>query len=255
MYPIHRWQALANLTAGEQDALLTLAKSERTYSARDTIRSEGDVATGIYVHIDGWIASSVLLRTGGRLIQKIHLPGDMLGTPSMVTTRAADTLTAITDVRVASVSFKTLSALFRRFPRLAALFTFSVQVERLALMDALAVLGRGSAKERLARLLLDFHDRLLPLGAVTDDAFNLPLTQTVIGDLVGLTSVHVNRELRELSERGLIARRGPRIGWSTSQRCARSHRSSHGACSSSLRGFRPPLLVPHDAAIEPARPR
>jgi len=152
-----------------------------------------------------------MLRNGARLIQKVHLPGDMLGMPSMVLTRAADTLTAITEAGIAFVPFQRLSEIYARLPRLATLFFYAAQVERLALMDALVAIGRTSAKEQLARLYLDLHARLSALGAVENDAFDLPLTQEVIADLTGLTAVHVNRKMRELREEGLIAREGGRV--------------------------------------------
>lgn len=211
MYPIHRWQAFARLTADEVQALETLGDPEVSRQPRDTIRSEGDNVSGFYLLTRGWVSSSVVLRSGARLIQKVHLPGDLLGTPSMVLSRAADTLTAITDVGVAFVPFERLRLVCARLPRLGALLTFATQVERLALMDVLAVTGRASAKEQLARLLFDLHTRLTPIGAVEEDAFDLPLTQEMIGDLTGLSAVHVNRKMRELREDCVIAREGRKV--------------------------------------------
>jgi len=59
--------------------------------------------------------------------------------------------------------------------------------------------------------LLDLHARLSLLGLVENDTFDLPLTQEVLGDLLGLTSVHVNRTIRSLEADGLIARSDHRI--------------------------------------------
>ena len=39
----------------------------------------------------------------------------------------------------------------------------------------------------------------------TDHGFKLPLTQTELGDTLGLTPVHVNRILKEFRQQGLIA--------------------------------------------------
>jgi CRP/FNR family transcriptional regulator len=211
VYPLHRYRSVADLTAAEEEALLSLGDAELIFSPRDTIRSQGDAVAGFYLHIGGWVASSIMLPDGARLIQKIHLPGDMLGTPSMVLARAADTLTAITEAVVAFVPFERLGAIYTGLPRLAALFAVAIQAERLALMDTLAVTGRASAKQQVARLLLDLHARLTPLGLVEDDGFELPLSQEVIGDLTGLTAVHVNRKLREMREAGLIGREGTRL--------------------------------------------
>jgi hypothetical protein len=38
--------------------------------------------------------------------------------------------------------------------------------------------------------------------------FRLPLTQTIIGDTLGLTAIHVNRILKRFKEQGMVARDG-----------------------------------------------
>ena len=210
-YRIHRFRAFADLTDKEVELLAGLGDAEVVRRRGETFQREGDSVAGFYLHVSGWIASSIILRSGNRLIQKVHLPGDMLGTPTMVLPRAADTLTAITESVTAFVPYERFGRLFEQAPRLAALFILAVQMERLALMDMLAATGNASAREQLARLLVDLHGRLSLLGAVEDDAFDLPLTQEVIGDLLGLTGVHVNRTIRALEEEGLIARAGQRI--------------------------------------------
>ncbi len=210
-YPIHRYRAFADLTRTEVELLGTLGDGEVVRRRGETFQREGDAVSGFYLHLKGWVASSIILRSGNRLIQKVHLPGDMLGTPTMVLSKAADTLTAITESVTAHVPYERILRLYETAPRLAALFMVAVQMERLALMDMLAITGNASAREQLARLLVDLHTRLTPIGMVEDDAFDLPLTQEVIGDLLGLTGVHVNRTVRAMEDEGLIARRGHRV--------------------------------------------
>ena len=185
-YPIHRFRALANLTDREERALRELGPIETQRRRGETFQREGDQLSGFYLHNGGWISSSIVLRSGKRLIQKVHLPGDILGTPSMALRAAADTLTCITDAVTAHVSYARFRELYTRAPRVAALFTMAVQIERLSLMDMLAAVGHASARARLSRLLLDLRARLSPLRLVEDDAFDLPLTQEVLGDLLGL---------------------------------------------------------------------
>lgn len=210
-YPIHRYRAFADLTRAEIDLLGTLGDREVVRRRGETFQREGDMVGGFHLHVKGWVASSITLRNGDRLIQKVHLPGDMLGTPTMVLTRAADSLTALTEAVTSHVPYERFGRLYETAPRLAALFTVAVQMERLSLMDMLAITGNASSREQLARLLIDLHTRLTPLGLVEDNAFDLPLTQEVIGDLLGLTAVHVNRTVRALEDEKMIARSGHRI--------------------------------------------
>lgn len=210
-YSVHRLSALADLTPREIAILLGLGDSEVARSKGEIFQVEGDAVQGFHLAINGWVSSSIMLPNGKRLIQKVHLPGDMLSTPSMVSSTAIDTLAALTDCVTAFVPFHRFGRIYTQAPRLAALLTMAAQLERLALMDALAVTGNASGRERVIRLMVDLHARLSLAGMVEDDAFDLPLSQETIGDLVGMTNVHVNRMLRDLEDEGLISRAGRRF--------------------------------------------
>jgi hypothetical protein len=72
-------------------------------------------------------------------------------------------------------------------------------------------LGRRTAIERTAHLLCELQARMLVVGLADDTGFALPLTQAELSECLGLTSVHVNRVLRELRERGLVEFRNARV--------------------------------------------
>lgn len=205
-FPLHRFQEYGDLNDAELRAVAALADEPRRYARNQVIRSEGRVGDGFFLLFEGWAAASVSLPDGGRQILKVHLPGDALGTPSMSVALTAETLTALTPAVVCSVSFERFGRLVDAHPRVAAFFLLSVQRERVALMDQLASMGRTSAECRLAALLVDLIERLEPLGLVDGDRFTACLTQDEMGDVLGLTGVHINRTMRELEHRGLIAR-------------------------------------------------
>lgn len=175
------------------------------------LRREGETPRSIYLLLDGWMASSVLLPGGERQITKFHLPGDLLGTPSMCLQRAADTLTALTAASVSRVPLTAFGELFRRSPHFAAAMLLSIQRERVALMDRLAAVGRTPALARVAALLLDLTERLGAVSGEVVDEIDLPVTQEQIGDHLGLTAVHVNRVFRQLVDTGLIRRHRQRV--------------------------------------------
>lgn len=206
-YPLHRYRAFAHLTSEEEKALRALGEPEVVHQKGETFQREGETAQGFYLHLSGWIISSVVLRSGDRLIQKVHLPGDMLGTPNAVLASAADSLSAITEATTAFVPFTRFGQVFVDLPRLAALFTIAIQMERLTLLDMLATTSNASSNERLARFLLDLHQRLDAIGLVHDDTFQIPLTQEQMSDLLGVTPVHMNRTVRTFDKNGWIARR------------------------------------------------
>ncbi|MGV8953869.1 MAG: Crp/Fnr family transcriptional regulator [Cypionkella sp.] len=72
----------------------------------------------------------------------------------------------------------------------------------------LVAMGRWPAIGKLAHLLCEMCLRLEVIGAVEAASFRLPITQVELGDVLGLSSVHVNRTLQELRATGLIAWKG-----------------------------------------------
>lgn len=137
--------------------------------------------------------------------------GDALGTPGMCMERTIEELTALTDTVVIPVPLTRFGQLFDDHPRIMARFLLAIQCERIALMDQLTSMGRTSAEASLAAFIIDLIDRLEPLGLVRQDSFDMKVTQTQIGDLLGLTGVHVNRMMRTLEEQNLIKRAGQRL--------------------------------------------
>ena len=56
----------------------------------------------------------------------------------------------------------------------------------------------------MAHFLLELGARLKLVGLATTDGYACPLSQYLLADALGLSSVHVNRVLRELREDGLV---------------------------------------------------
>ena len=70
----------------------------------------------------------------------------------------------------------------------------------------IANIARRQAGPRLSHLLCEFGLRLEAIGLGDRASFELPMTQEQLADATGLTPVHVNRTLKDLEARGLIAR-------------------------------------------------
>ena len=56
----------------------------------------------------------------------------------------------------------------------------------------------------VAHLMCELWVRARNIGLIQGDELELPLTQTVLGDALGLTPVHVNRVLRKLRLEGVM---------------------------------------------------
>lgn len=202
---------IVDLSAGEKVALEKLEERRRHVRRSVVLQREKETAGELFVLRSGAMMSYVLLDDGSRQILRFHFPGDMLGLSSTIYRDTPETLCALSDCVVSPFDRAALSDLIVAHPRLAALILVYCQIERVALTDRLAALGRTPAKARVAALLLELRNRLRATDKSVANVFPLGLTQEEIGDATGLTSVHVNRMLRQLEEEGLISRDSGRV--------------------------------------------
>ncbi len=210
------------LTPGEHRALERLEERERHLRRGAALQRENDPCSDLFILRKGLMMSSVLLDDGSRQILRFLFPGDMMGVSSLVYREAPETITALTDVVVCPFERTAMSALISDHPRLAALIMVYNQIERTALTDRLAALGRTSAKARVAAILLEMRNRMRMLDKALTKTFTLGLTQEEIGDATGLTAVHVNRMLRQLEDDGVIARAAGQVTLTNERALARA---------------------------------
>jgi CRP/FNR family transcriptional regulator, anaerobic regulatory protein len=206
--PLRRLNQFITLTGPEAEAFARLATEERQLRRHDLIRAQGDPALEVFFLAEGWVASCVDSATGSRQIVKVHLPGDVMGTPSLALCRAAESLIALTAATVQVIPSDRVGGLFATAPKVAAAMFLSAQQERIWLMDRLMSVGRTSSVQRLAAFLLSLHERLTALGLASPERIELPLSQEEVGNVLGITGVHANRTFAQLDATGLVERSG-----------------------------------------------
>ena len=161
------------------------------------------------VLLSGWGCQARLLSDGRRQIVSFLLPGDLIGglPPQLPSPCAALTLCPVR-LLDATPAMRAIRAAPASFPGLARAVRVVGQTYEVLLRDQVVRLGRQTAFERMASLLLEFRERLDVAGLVRDGSFAMPLTQEVLGDALGLSGVHVNRTLQQMRRDGLLNIRG-----------------------------------------------
>ena len=199
------------LTAAEHGALDRLEARERALRRGAILLRESDPMGEVFILKRGALMSYVVLEDGSRQILRFLFPGDMVAVSALVYRRSPETIVALADSVVCPFERGAMAELVCDHPRLAGLMIALNQMERVALTDRLAALGRTSAKARVAAILIEIRNRMRQFDPTVDGTFTLGLTQEEIGDATGLTAVHVNRMLRQLEVDGLIMREAGRI--------------------------------------------
>ena len=87
----------------------------------------------------------------------------------------------------------------------------SSAIDEVCLLSQITRLGRLNALEKLCDLMLELHERLELIDEVRDGTFDFPLTQQTLGDVLGLTAVHVNRTAQNARHADLLEWKGKQV--------------------------------------------
>lgn len=201
---IAKLSAPLRLSALDEQVLADLCRDVRTVSARRDLISEGDSPHHIHIMLEGWAARYKTLEDGSRQITAFLLPRDILDLHVTILSRMDHGIVALTRARVAHVPHQVMEDLPLNRPELGRALWRATLIDEAVLRPWIVNLGRRSADKRIAHLFCELHARLAVLGLVQDGRFDLPLTQEVIADALGLTPVHTNRMLQKLRDDGAI---------------------------------------------------
>jgi CRP-like cAMP-binding protein len=208
---IDKLSAYLLLSQDEVSFLRNLHGSRRQiYRHRDII-AQGRPYQSVFILCSGFAWRHKILPDGKRQLLSFALPGDLIGFPASFFENAVNATGSLTDVVVATVPFAALYDLFAKFPRVAIALYWMAAREAAIYGERIVDIGRRSAYERLAHLILELLTRLRAAGLAEERSYVLPLTQELIADVLGLSGPHVSRMLRLMREEGLVSIEGRRL--------------------------------------------
>ena len=170
--------------------------------------SEGERPTECSILIRGWVCRYALLNRGQRQIFSFHIAGDMPDLQSLHLRTMDHSVSALTPVRVAMIPHAAIHEAMGRHPDLQTAFWRDTLIDAGVFRTWMAGIGRRTAYARIAHLLCELFVRLRAVGLAGNEGFQLFITQSEIADALGLSSVHVNRVLKELRGNRLLATPG-----------------------------------------------
>jgi CRP-like cAMP-binding protein len=186
------------------------AKTARFRKGRDVIVA-GTRPQFLYVNDDGWLSRYKILHNGSRQIVNFVLPGEIFGLQACVFHKSLYSVATITDTTLSAIPAEIVGKVVERNAKLSRTLFWSAVREAAILGEHLIDTARRSAYGRVSHFLLELFVRLRQAGRTDGMSFQMPLTQELIGDALGLSPVHVNRTLRALRGDRLIALDGKRV--------------------------------------------
>jgi len=196
--------------SGEDKHVLERITAERVRGLGpcENLVHEGDRSSQINVILSGWGCRYKHLEDGRRSIMAFLVPGDLCDQNIFILRQMDHSVGAMTPVTVAEISRAVFEDLTLHHPRITQALWWATLVDMAIQREWTVNLGQRTAFERMAHLLCELFLRLRGVGLTQDHSCELPVTQSDLGDAVGLTNVHVNRTLQDLRAAALIVLKG-----------------------------------------------
>jgi CRP-like cAMP-binding protein len=166
------------------------------------IQATVPLSASIYL-TQGFLGRFCTDNRGQRQFLGLQIPGDYVDLPAYMLGYLDHDIDTIGNVVIRRTPHKEIRALSTRKPN-----TFQ-KLWQISLIDASIHrywafrLGRLGGRARIANFLCEMLVRLYARGLCEIDRFKLPLIQSELGEICGMSGIHTNRMLAELREEGI----------------------------------------------------
>jgi CRP-like cAMP-binding protein len=209
--PLRKTGHFSDNTEQEIAFIQRFKKSQVRFGAGEHIFYEGVLHDQLHTVLSGWAFRYRSLPDGRRQILNFLLPGDFIGLQSELSSVSPYGVEALTDLSLCVFPRERLFDLYTNHPGLGFDLTWLCAHEQLIVDENLLSVGRRSANERLAMLLIHLYKRVHGMGLSEDGCIAFPLTQQHMADALGLSLVHTNKTLKRLRALGLFTLREGRL--------------------------------------------
>ena len=197
--PLRALHALREFTAKELEFVSNFKSGELNVQAGTSILLQSTNSAHLYTILSGWAFRYKTLPDGRRQILNYALPSDLIGLQGSVNDEMQHSVEALTDVMLCVFPREKLWDLYAGYPTLAFDVTWLAAREEQMLDEGLLSVGRRTAMERLAYLLLAMFQRAEEVGLTKGNSIQFPFTQQHVADTLGMSLVHTNKTLQRLS--------------------------------------------------------
>jgi CRP-like cAMP-binding protein len=202
---IDKLRLLAELDDEDVRALVHVTSRVRKIPARHDLIREGDRPGPVFVMLDGWACRYKILPSGTRQVLAFLMPGDSCDLHIGLLAEMDHSIQSMTPARVAMIERVEMDKLMTERPRIARAMYIGQLIDESTMRAWITSMGRRNSTERVAHLMCELYLRARNIGLTNEMTFALPVSQIILADSLGMTSVHINRVFKELRLAGAMA--------------------------------------------------
>jgi CRP/FNR family transcriptional regulator len=215
------------IDATELEELDSIIKRRRPLKRGEHLFHVGSPFQAIYAVRSGSIKTYAPTEDGHEQVTGFHLPGELLGLDAINLQHHPCAAKALETTSYCEIPFERLEELSTRLPSLQHQLLKIMSKEILHDQSLLMLLGKKSAEERLAALLLSLSSRYRQRGFSATD-FHLSMSRNDIGNYLGLAVETVSRLFSRFQEEGLLDVQRKHIGIADLPRLKAIANARHG---------------------------
>ena len=185
-------------------ALTSVTASAQRFDARYDLIREGDQPGPLIVILDGWACRNKILPNGARQMLAFLMPGDCCDLHIDLLAEMDHGIQTITPCVVAKIERDAIEKILDEHPDVMKAMYLVQLIDQGTLRAWITSIGRRSSIERVAHLMCELYLRAKNIGLGVDQHLALPLSQIVLADALGMTTVHINRVLKQLRIAGAM---------------------------------------------------
>lgn len=192
------------LSEDERLALANSVSEIKMVPAGVDIVRQGDRTNVSTLLLSGMVTRYAQLNDGQRQITALHVPGDFVDLHSFPLKLMDHSVATLVPSRFAYFPHAALERITEQYPHLTRLLWMLTLIDGARHRQWLAAMGALPALERTAHIICELAMRLSYDGIHPPKSFLLPLTQTELSEMLGLSLVHTNRTIQTLRARELL---------------------------------------------------
>lgn len=203
--PLQECRGLRPLDESQRAYMNAIKQGERLYERGNPILREEEQARHLFTVLEGVLIRYRSLEDGRRQIVNFMFPGDLVGLQGAFDEPSSHSVEALTSARLCVFRRSDFVHLIKENPRLGYDVTWLAAKEETALEGHIVSLGQRNAKERVVFLAVWLLDRAISTGVAEEgNILQIPVTQSQISEMLGLSLVHTNRTIRALDRENLV---------------------------------------------------
>ena len=202
---------IGGLPDEDREALVALDSEVREVKRLEDIIRTGDHPTSVVVVLSGFLYRHTLGANGARQIHSFYMPTDAPCLETLYIDYMDNNLGAVVDSRIGLIPHDQLYRLIDERPEVRKLIFRETLVQGAIFREWLMRNSTMPAHASLAHLFCEMFTRATAAGLVENNGCDLPISQDMLGDAVGLAPVHTNRTLQLLRDTGALEWRDGRL--------------------------------------------